>query len=240
LVACHCTFFKVVLAAPVKLKTKGSSFNPVYTLSKFTYIYTKTLTRSTNISSLPALLAPTTVFSPVTIDNVKSQIGLVQNFFLAKLHANNDQPLIEDDDLPQKQRFPKPRLPPTGKITSPRKRPIKEPGPGKGHPRKKLKLNDGEAKATDADTGNEEAKKKDEGEKENANEKPLEKEKAPEKDKAKMKLPAKKDAEVLTNGIHPSPAPAPDLNGMPTSNGKAKELNPDSGGMISPESLEAT
>jgi len=28
--------------------------------------------------------------------------------------------------LPPKQRFPKPRLPPTGKITSPRKRPIKE------------------------------------------------------------------------------------------------------------------
>lgn len=48
--------------------------------------------------------------------------------------------MVEDDDLPQKQRFPKPRLPPTGKITSPRKRPIREQGPGKGHPRKKIKL----------------------------------------------------------------------------------------------------
>jgi transcriptional activator SPT7 len=80
----------------------------------------------------------------------------VHNFFLAKLHAppthattnnatsasvtENNTALIEDDDLPQKQRFPKPRLPPTGKISSPRKRPIREPGPGKGHPRKKIKI----------------------------------------------------------------------------------------------------
>jgi transcriptional activator SPT7 len=33
---------------------------------------------------------------------------------------------VEDDDLPPKQRFPKPRLPPTGKISSPRKRPLRE------------------------------------------------------------------------------------------------------------------
>ena len=76
------------------------------------------------------------------MDNVANQIGLVQNFFLAKLQANENKPLVEDDDLPQKQRFPKPRLPPTGKISSPRKRPAKEPGPGKGHPRKKMKLNE--------------------------------------------------------------------------------------------------
>jgi len=44
---------------------------------------------------------------------LKAQIGLVQNFFLAKLHANNEEPLVEDEDLPIKQRAPKPRLPPT-------------------------------------------------------------------------------------------------------------------------------
>lgn len=49
---------------------------------------------------------------------------------------------MEDDDLPQKQRFQKPRLPPTGKITGPRKRPLRELGPGKGHSRKKMKLDD--------------------------------------------------------------------------------------------------
>jgi transcriptional activator SPT7 len=63
---------------------------------------------------------------PVTIDSIANEIGLVKEFFLGKLHKNNDEPLIEDDELPPKQRFPKPRLPPTGKISSPRKRPLKE------------------------------------------------------------------------------------------------------------------
>ncbi|KAI9823289.1 MAG: Transcriptional activator spt7 [Thelocarpon impressellum] len=74
---------------------------------------------STNLEPLPP-------HAPVTLQSLKSEIGLIQNFFLAKLHANNDEPLVEDDELPQKQRFPKPRLPPTGKISSPRKRPLKE------------------------------------------------------------------------------------------------------------------
>lgn len=91
-------------------------------------------------SSLSYSLTPPPSLPPLNIHNVKSQIGLVQNFFLAKLHANADAPLTEDDDLPQKQRFPKPRLPPNGKISSPRKRPMREQGPGKGHPRKKVKL----------------------------------------------------------------------------------------------------
>lgn len=65
-------------------------------------------------------------WEPVTIQTVRNQIGLIQPYFLEKLHANNDQPLVEDEDLPAKQRFPKPRLPPTGKISSPRKRPLRE------------------------------------------------------------------------------------------------------------------
>ena len=65
-------------------------------------------------------------YEPITKDTVNSQIGLVQDFFRNKLHNNHDEPLVEDEDLPQKQRFPKPRLPPTGKISSPRKRPIRE------------------------------------------------------------------------------------------------------------------
>ncbi|KAF2087188.1 hypothetical protein K490DRAFT_42539 [Saccharata proteae CBS 121410] len=65
-------------------------------------------------------------YEPITIDTVHNHIGLVQGFFLERLHANNDEPLVEDEDLPAKQRFPKPRLPPTGKISSPRKRPLRE------------------------------------------------------------------------------------------------------------------
>ncbi|KAL8887106.1 MAG: hypothetical protein Q9215_005279 [Flavoplaca cf. flavocitrina] len=99
-------------------------------------------------SNLPSALPPPAPLTPITIDNIDNQIGLVQQFFRDKLAANNNKPLVEDDDLPQKQRFPKPRLPPTGKISSPRKRPVREPGPGKGHPRKKMKLNNGDATAT--------------------------------------------------------------------------------------------
>ncbi|KAH0538040.1 hypothetical protein FGG08_005352 [Glutinoglossum americanum] len=94
-----------------------------------------------NTSALPTLLScfPTPPpFEPLTRQNIKNQIGLVQNFFLAKIHAQKDgEPLVEDEDLPQKQRFPKPRLPPTGKITSPRKRPAKEQG---GNAKKKKKV----------------------------------------------------------------------------------------------------
>lgn len=63
---------------------------------------------------------------PVTKENIQEQIGLVKNFFLAKLHANGDSPLVEDEDLPVKQRRPRPRLGATGKIVSPQKRPPKE------------------------------------------------------------------------------------------------------------------
>lgn len=100
----------------------------------------------------PVTAAPTTeVFKPlpplepVTKENLPNQIGLVRNFFLAKLHANNDDPLLEDEDLPVKQRLPRPRLPPTGKITSPRKRPLKEQS---GNAKKKKKLENGTAMDT--------------------------------------------------------------------------------------------
>ncbi|RYO73887.1 hypothetical protein DL762_010619 [Monosporascus cannonballus] len=63
---------------------------------------------------------------PVTKENIQEQIGLVKNFFLAKLHANGDSPLVEDEDLPIKQRRPRPRLGATGKIVSPQKKPPKE------------------------------------------------------------------------------------------------------------------
>ena len=79
---------------------------------------------------------------PVTKENLQDQIGLVRNFFLAKLHANDDEPLLEDEELPVKQRPSRPRLGPTGKITSPRKRPLKEQS---GNSKKKKKLDNGTA-----------------------------------------------------------------------------------------------
>ena len=83
-------------------------------------------------------------YDPISVENVPNQIGLVQDFFRNKLRTNHDEPLVEDEDLPQKQRFPKPRLPPTGKISSPRKRPPREQ---QQVAKKKRKLEESEEKS---------------------------------------------------------------------------------------------
>lgn len=88
------------------------------------------------------IFEPLPPLEPVTKENLQDQIGLVRNFFLAKLHANDDEPLLEDEELPAKQRPTRPRLGPTGKITSPRKRPLKEQN---GNAKKKKKLDNGTA-----------------------------------------------------------------------------------------------
>ena len=177
-------------------------------------------------TNAPSFLPNPVPLPPLTIENVKSHIGLVQNFYLAKLHANSDAPLVEDEDLPQKQRFPKPRLPPTGKISSPRKRPMKEPGPGKGHPRKKMKLNE---QAKD-DKDNKEIK--DIG-------KELPKDIGKEKGAAKGFKDAKASTVIerttsnntMVNGAEPT---------KERNQQKEKVKAGETGGMISPESLEAT
>jgi transcriptional activator SPT7 len=98
------------------------------------------------------IFPPLPPLEPVTKENLQDQIGLVRNFFLAKLHANDDEPLLEDEELPVKQRPTRPRLGPTGKITSPRKRPQKEQA---GNAKKKKKLDNGIAidPVTGAKTG---------------------------------------------------------------------------------------
>lgn len=79
-----------------------------------------------NVTTTGVLMPEPPKFEPVTEQSIDNQIGLVQGWLLNKLQDNSSQPLVEDDDLPPKQRFPKPRLPPTGKISSPRKRPLRE------------------------------------------------------------------------------------------------------------------
>ncbi|KAH7154939.1 SAGA complex protein [Dactylonectria estremocensis] len=76
--------------------------------------------------STEELFQPLTASEPVNRENIQDQIGLVKNFFLAKLHANNDQSLVEDEDLPTKQKKPRPRLGASGKIVTAQKRPPKE------------------------------------------------------------------------------------------------------------------
>ncbi|KAI1966841.1 Transcriptional activator spt7 [Ophidiomyces ophidiicola] len=88
-----------------------------------------------NSSQTTSALFPTPPAYPrITLQTLPRHIGLVQNFFLAKLHANNDDALVEDLELPPKQRpnAARPRIPASGKIpppsgqtitTSPQKRP---------------------------------------------------------------------------------------------------------------------
>ncbi|KAH6615630.1 hypothetical protein B0J18DRAFT_285528 [Chaetomium sp. MPI-SDFR-AT-0129] len=92
------------------------------------------------------LFEPLPPSEPVTRENIQEQIGLVKNFFLAKLHANGDTPLVEDEDLPPKQRRARPRLGATGKIVSPQKRSPKEQI---ALAKKKKKLESGAAQITD-------------------------------------------------------------------------------------------
>lgn len=92
------------------------------------------------------LFEPLPPAEPVTRENIQEQIGLVKNFFLAKLHANGDTPLVEDEDLPPKQRRARPRLGATGKIVSPQKRSPKEQI---ALAKKKKKLESGAAQVTD-------------------------------------------------------------------------------------------
>jgi transcriptional activator SPT7 len=127
---CRCTCSRAACTTITKLKIPG--------LPLLSSLHILILTKNSNIPTLLSCFPTPPPFEPLTRQNIKNQIGLVQNFFLAKIHAQKDnEPLIEDEDLPQKQRFPKPRLPPTGKITSPRKRPVKEQG---GNAKKKKKV----------------------------------------------------------------------------------------------------
>ena len=73
---------------------------------------------SSNAQASLNLFPPPPSYPRLTLSSLESQIGLVKNFFLAKLHANNDEPLVEDLELPPKQRphQGRPRLPATGKI----------------------------------------------------------------------------------------------------------------------------
>jgi transcriptional activator SPT7 len=61
-------------------------------------------------------------WEPVTLESIEFEIGLIQNFLREKLNKSEESYIIEDENLPIKLRQAKPRLPPTGKISTPRKR----------------------------------------------------------------------------------------------------------------------
>ncbi|KAK3941355.1 bromodomain-containing protein [Diplogelasinospora grovesii] len=173
----------------------------------------------TTTSDLFEALPPS---EPVTKENIHQQIGLVKNFFLAKLHANGDQPLIEDEDLPIKQRRPRPRLGATGKISAPQKRPPKEQI---ALAKKKKKLESGLAQATAGGSGS------------NINA-------SPEKGAGAVGgpggTPSKKLTKVLSNSVpaHNSLALAPAMERVESDMNASLTDKDDGVGMMSPESLE--
>lgn len=151
----------------------------------------------------------------VTKENIQHQIGLVKNFFLAKLHANGDQPLVEDEDLPVKQKKPRPRLGASGKIISAQKRPPKEQL-ALAKKKKKMEL----AAAAEA--------------KANA---------TPDKGGSTNNTPVKKHASTIPNGAAPNPAvlalgaSMERTDSMQSQAGTSQTDKDDTIGMMSPESI---
>lgn len=74
--------------------------------------------QNTSVSPTVTLFAPPPPYGRISTDNFSHQIGLLHEFFKGKLDANGDEPLVEDLELPPKQRPMgiKPRLPASGKI----------------------------------------------------------------------------------------------------------------------------
>ena len=169
-----------------------------------------------------AAFPPPPPLQPVTLASLNKEIGLIHNFFQAKLHASGEPSVTEDEDLPQKQRLPKPRLPPTGKITSPRKKVVREPGPGKGHPKKKWRPVEGQGWVKESELP--------------------EKEKGDKSKSASADKGSKLKNVTNVNDTRDSDAEGDNDDAPPPSEKKTKiKVNGTAGegGMISPESLEA-
>ena len=62
------------------------------------------------------------LWEPMTSESIDFEIGLIHKFLRDKLSTSSEPYIIEDENLPVKLRPAKPRLPPTGKINTPRKR----------------------------------------------------------------------------------------------------------------------
>ncbi|KAJ5132845.1 hypothetical protein N7448_007003 [Penicillium atrosanguineum] len=74
--------------------------------------------QNTNTTQVVTIFPTPPPYARISVDNVSDQIGIVQAFLKGKLDANSDEPLVEDLELPPKQRpmATKPRLPASGKI----------------------------------------------------------------------------------------------------------------------------
>ncbi|EPX72367.1 SAGA complex bromodomain subunit Spt7 [Schizosaccharomyces octosporus yFS286] len=61
-------------------------------------------------------------YPPITRESVKDEVNLIQEFLTARMDEFGLDELIEDEDIRPRNKPPRPRLPPNGKITTGRKR----------------------------------------------------------------------------------------------------------------------
>ncbi|KAL4873503.1 hypothetical protein BDV12DRAFT_160155 [Aspergillus spectabilis] len=105
-------------------------------------MYHAAQSQNTSISQSVTVFTPPPSYPRITSESVSSQIGIIQAFLKGKLQAHNNEPLVEDLELPPKQRpmAARPRLPASGRIpppsnlpgpsSSPQKRPLPPSAPG--------------------------------------------------------------------------------------------------------------
>ncbi|KAL2813491.1 hypothetical protein BDW59DRAFT_30758 [Aspergillus cavernicola] len=121
-------------------------------------MYNAAQSQNTSISQSVTVFQPPPSYPRITSESAPSQIGLLQAFFSAKLQATNNEPLVEDLELPPKQRpmAARPRLPASGRIPPP----SNLPGPTSS-PQKRPLPPSASASASNANqTGNSEPSKK--------------------------------------------------------------------------------
>ncbi|WBW70874.1 SAGA complex bromodomain subunit Spt7 [Schizosaccharomyces osmophilus] len=61
-------------------------------------------------------------YPPITRESLKDEVNLIQDFLTARMDEFGVDELIEDEDIRPRNKPPRPRLPPNGKITAGRKR----------------------------------------------------------------------------------------------------------------------
>lgn len=108
-----------------RMYNAAQSQNTRYVLSSFMFLEEYCLANLSpsffSSAQTVTLFPPPPQFPRISAESLPSQIGIVQKFFNRKLEASNNEPLVEDLELPPKQRptATRPRLPASGKIAPP-------------------------------------------------------------------------------------------------------------------------
>lgn len=75
------------------------------------------------VKEKPPQYPPPPPFDAFTAEDVEEQIGLLRDFFRQKIADGTDGHIVEDENLPPKTKPFRPKVPPSGKIATPKKKP---------------------------------------------------------------------------------------------------------------------